>query len=359
MTPAYADLLARQQEEKLEAKMERRRERAAAKVEKRYQRQQGRAQREASFQGSGVMNKAAMAAMGFTIGMAIGEGINAGVKSLTGKDATTHLEDWMVSKFGDPSDPDGMYKTTHQRGGAKFVSEFSREQERIKAEVLAMGGSLGDAAKAADEYAKKMREAGKLPPELVKHEREREIAQELGVTFETVKRLRQQGVNIETLAEKNKTDDGKAKTKAFLEKFQADERAQDAALTEKEAIAKKNRETISVKKQMAEDASRAAGESRGLQEMRGRIAAEAAARAAGVTTTGRSGRSWSDSEEAAIKPIAKALHEKYGNQDAVVGQAAQIEQAIKGGVLAALLQGKIQVQVTGKNLDVTGAEVGG
>jgi TP901 family phage tail tape measure protein len=182
MTPAYADYVARQQQERMQQRAERRQANAAARQDRRFQRSAARQQRNAAFANSGVMNKASVAMIGFAIGVAIGEGINSGVKSLTGKTATEHLDDFMVDTFGDLSDPTGRHTVTSQRGGAKFSSELSREQERIRNEHLAMGKSLEEANAAVDEYTANMRAAGKLPPELEKHERERKIAAELGVT---------------------------------------------------------------------------------------------------------------------------------------------------------------------------------
>lgn len=193
----------------------RQQERAEAKRQRQQDRANRRAARRASGLGNaGVVNSLAAATMGFALGQAVGHGINAGMKSVFGKTATQFidgwLEDfnktdvggrvqgWLKKQYGVESDPEAEnIAITSKRGGAKSLTELHGETEESKAKLAAL-------------------------------EKERQLAKDLGVSYETVRRAREQG-----FSEKHMRDKGWMSTFVFNEQLKDADFARDEAAKKK------------------------------------------------------------------------------------------------------------------------------
>lgn len=270
--------------------------------------------------GGGAGAKAMGALIGWEIGTGIGEAINSVLKEFTGRDGVHYFEkgvikpvDRLFDKWFHDSDPNVVTVNIRDEQGNIIGTETYADLDALNGGITATRGGakfLSDINGETEESKKKLSQL----------EREKDIARQLGVSYETIRRARQQGIDLNALAN----------SPQFLQQFVAQEQGRDVALA-KEVERKKQREL-----QIAQAAQEA------------RKAALA--------------KGWSE-EEAQSAASITAKHARGQEQSGLLGAFARtlsepLKQAMMEGVLAGAAKAKIIAVAPGVD-PVTGAEVGG
>jgi hypothetical protein len=263
--------------------------------------------------GGGALGTALAIAGGWEIGQGLGEWINAGTKVATGRDATDHVVDLLgvMDEWVSEKKTGEAYRreVKDADGNVKIVVGHYVDADELEAMNGGVTGTRGGAEFLSDVNGPTAEGQARLE----QLEQEKQLAAELGVRWEVVRRAREQGIGADELRDRG-----------FLKEFVKAEQAKDA-----EAVRKKKE--LEQRRKMAGQAAREArqagvGEGRSEEELQ-RLQRVAYKRAMGEST-GVAGKMFDGVSGA----MAKALREVLATELRIKVEGAGVSSAEGEGV---------------------------